>query len=110
MAKSSIPSPDEALAGMAKQGRTPMNKDGIGFTSPSASPKAGTLIKKKGAQFPQAIIQYAATLAAKNSKAKTQQVVPVIVVARKFVSKPKNAAPGEVTLQKEEIVDAFIGE
>jgi len=49
-------------------------------------------------------------LAAKNSKAKTQQVVPVIVVARKFVSKPKNAAPGEVTLQKEEIVDAFIGE
>lgn len=68
------------------------------------------IIKKKGAQFPQAIIQYAATLAAKNSKAKTQQVVPVIVVARKFVSKPKNAAPGEVTLQKEEIVDAFIGE
>jgi hypothetical protein len=50
MAKSSIPSPDEALAGMAKQGRAPMNKDGIGFTSPSASPKAGTLIKKKGAQ------------------------------------------------------------
>jgi predicted ribosome quality control (RQC) complex YloA/Tae2 family protein len=68
------------------------------------------IIKKKGAQFPQAIIQYAATLAAKNSKAKTQQVVPVIVVARKFVSKPKNAAPGEVSLQKEEIVDAFIGE
>jgi hypothetical protein len=47
MAKSSIPSPDEALAGMAKQGRTPMMKDGIKFTSPSASPEAGTLVKKK---------------------------------------------------------------
>ena len=44
---SSIPSPDEALAGMAKQGRTPMNKDGIKFSSPSASPKAGKLVPKK---------------------------------------------------------------
>jgi hypothetical protein len=50
MAKGSIPSPDEALAGMAKQGRTPMMKDGVKFTSPSASPQAGTLVKKKGAQ------------------------------------------------------------
>ena len=46
MAKSSIPSPDEALAGMAKQGRKPMMKDGISFTSPSASPKAGPLVRK----------------------------------------------------------------
>jgi hypothetical protein len=50
MAKSSIPSPDEALAGMAKQGRQPMMKEGIKFSSPSASPDAGTLVKKKGAQ------------------------------------------------------------
>jgi len=48
-------------------------------------------------------------LAAQNSKAKTQNVVPVIAVLRKFVSKPKQAAPGEVSLQKEDIVDAFIG-
>jgi hypothetical protein len=27
-----------------------MNRDGVSFTSPSASPKAGTLIPKKGAQ------------------------------------------------------------
>jgi hypothetical protein len=47
MAKSSNPSPDEALAGMAKQGRTPMNRDGLKFSSPSASPKAGTLVPKK---------------------------------------------------------------
>jgi hypothetical protein len=47
MAKSSIPSPDEALAGMAKTGRKPMMKDGIKFTSPSATPTAGTLVPKK---------------------------------------------------------------
>jgi len=40
----------EALAGMAKQGRKPMNKDGLKFSSPSASPKAGKLVKKKGGQ------------------------------------------------------------
>ena len=50
MAKSSIPSPDEALAGMANAGRTPMGKSGAAFTSPSASPKAGKLVKKGGAQ------------------------------------------------------------
>jgi len=44
---SSIPSPDEALAGMAKQGRTPIGREGAKFSSPSASPKAGTLVPKK---------------------------------------------------------------
>lgn len=67
------------------------------------------IVRKKGVDYPQAVIDYAAVLAAKNSKAKTQNVVPVIAVLRKFVSKPKNAAPGEVSLQKEDIVDAFIG-
>jgi predicted ribosome quality control (RQC) complex YloA/Tae2 family protein len=66
------------------------------------------IIKKKGAEFPQAVIQFAANLAAKNSKAKTQQVVSVIAVPRKFVSKPKNAAVGEVSLQKETVIDAYI--
>lgn len=50
MARSTSSNPDEALAGMAKQGRTPMGKSGVAFTSPSASPKAGKLVKKGGAQ------------------------------------------------------------
>ncbi len=66
------------------------------------------IIKKKGSIYPDSVIQHAAQLAARNSKAKTQSVVPVIAVLRKFVSKPKNAALGEVSVQKEEIVDAFI--
>jgi predicted ribosome quality control (RQC) complex YloA/Tae2 family protein len=66
------------------------------------------ILRKKGAEFPQAVIDFAAQQAAKNSKAKTQQVVPVIATLRKFVSKPKNAAFGEVNVMKEEIVDAFL--
>jgi len=66
------------------------------------------ILRKKGAEFPQAVIDFAAQQAAKNSKAKTQQVVPVIATLRKFVSKPKNAALGEVNVLKEEIVDAFL--
>lgn len=38
----------EALAGMAKQGRTPMNREGTKFSV--SAPKAGKLVKKKGAQ------------------------------------------------------------
>ena len=38
---------DEALAGMAKQGRTPMGKEGVKFSSPSAAPAKGTLVPKK---------------------------------------------------------------
>ena len=66
------------------------------------------IVRKKGVDFPQAVIDFAAQLAAKNSKAKTQQVVPVIATLRKFVSKPKNAAFGEVNVIKESIIDAFI--
>lgn len=41
---------DAALAGSANQGRVPMGKDGVAFSSPSAEPKSGTLVGKKGAQ------------------------------------------------------------
>lgn len=46
MAKQSIPSPEEALAGMAKTGapRQPMYKDGVKFSA--GKPKKGTLVKK----------------------------------------------------------------
>jgi hypothetical protein len=38
---------DEALAGMSGNGRTPMGKDGLSFTSPSANPASGTQVPKK---------------------------------------------------------------
>lgn len=50
MAKSSLPSPDEALAGMAKVGapRKPMGKDALKFTNASATGTGKTtLVPKK---------------------------------------------------------------
>lgn len=38
----------EALAGMAKQGRSPMGREGTKFSV--SAPKAGKLVKKQGAQ------------------------------------------------------------
>jgi predicted ribosome quality control (RQC) complex YloA/Tae2 family protein len=66
------------------------------------------IIKKKGAGFPDTVIQKAAELAAMNSKAKTQKMVPVIYTERKYVSKPRNASPGEVAVLKETVLDVYI--
>lgn len=41
---------DAALAGSANQGRVPMGKEGVAFSSPSAKPQAGTLVPKKNTQ------------------------------------------------------------
>lgn len=65
------------------------------------------ILKKKGSDWPKDVIQQAANLAAQNSKAKAQGMVPVIMCERKFVSKPKNAAPGAVKVVKETIIDAY---
>lgn len=66
------------------------------------------IIRKKGRDFPQSVIGQAARLAALNSKAKRQDMVPVIYTERKYVSKPRNAAPGEVALLRENILDVFL--
>jgi len=66
------------------------------------------IIKKKGSSFPESVIQKAAELAAKNSKAKTQKMVPVIYTERKYVSKPRKAAAGEVAVLKEKVVDVYL--
>jgi len=51
MARSTIPSPDEALAGAAQQGRSVMGREGTAFTAPGASGNTNTtLVPKKGAQ------------------------------------------------------------
>jgi predicted ribosome quality control (RQC) complex YloA/Tae2 family protein len=66
------------------------------------------IIKKKGSGFPESVIKKAAELAAKNSKAKTQKMVPVIFTERKYVSKPRKAAPGEVAVLKEKVMDVYL--
>ncbi|MEM6735855.1 MAG: NFACT RNA binding domain-containing protein [Bacteroidota bacterium] len=57
-----------------------------------------------GKNFPKYVIEYAASLAAANSKRKTDTLCPVIYTFKKFVRKVKRAPPGEVVVEKEEII------
>ena len=66
------------------------------------------LIRRTGQEFNTAVIEHAAHLAALHSKAKHQGFVPVQMALRKFVIKPKGAAPGEVLVQKEQVVDVYL--
>jgi predicted ribosome quality control (RQC) complex YloA/Tae2 family protein len=49
-------------------------------------------------------IEGAASIAAYFSKAKTSGLVPVIFTKRKFVRKPKGAKPGQVVVEREEVI------
>lgn len=66
------------------------------------------IVRKQGNRYPDQVIKAAAKLAAQNSRAKTQKLVPVYCVERKFVTKPKRAAAGEVVVLKETVVDAIL--
>ena len=57
-----------------------------------------------GRGFPNALIEYAASLAAYHSKRKTDSLVPVIYTLKKYVRKQKGTAPGQVTLLQEKVV------
>ncbi len=57
-----------------------------------------------GQNFPKHIIEYAAGIAAANSKRKTDTLCPVIYTPKKFVRKVKGALPGQVIVEKEDIV------
>ncbi len=60
--------------------------------------------EKPGQNFPLHIVEYAAALAAFNSKRKTDSVCPVVYTKKKFVRKPKGSMPGEVIVEKEEVI------
>ena len=53
---------------------------------------------------PKEVLKAAARLAAYYSKMKKAGMVPVAYCERKYVKKPKNAPPGTVTLQREEVI------
>jgi predicted ribosome quality control (RQC) complex YloA/Tae2 family protein len=56
-------------------------------------------------QLPPSTIRQAAEIAALNSDAKHSSLVPVDYTQRKFVRKPRGAAPGLVTYQREKTID-----
>lgn len=50
------------------------------------------------------VLERAAAIAAHYSKARGSHLVPVIVVPRKYVRKPRGAAPGTVVVEREEVL------
>lgn len=63
------------------------------------------VIKRSGQkQIPKEVIEKAASLAAYYSKRKTDSLCPVIVTEKKYVRKPKGLAPGQVIVDKEEVI------
>ncbi len=60
--------------------------------------------EKPGQNFPLHIIEYAASLAALNSKRKTDTLCPVIYTPKKYVRKIKGAPAGQVVVDKEEVL------
>lgn len=60
--------------------------------------------ERPGQNFPQQVIEKAAALAAYYSKRKTDTLCPVIYTEKKFVRKVKGAAPGQVMVDREQVV------
>ena len=65
---------------------------------------------KKGLLVPQATLKLALLLAVQNSEVKHSSLVPVDYTLRKYVRKPKGAAPGFVTYTHEKTVDVRPGD
>jgi predicted ribosome quality control (RQC) complex YloA/Tae2 family protein len=59
---------------------------------------------QSGKTFPTDVIEKAASLAAYYSKRSTDSLCPVIVTPKKFVRKTKDLAPGQVIVEKEEVI------
>ncbi len=60
--------------------------------------------ERPGQNYPVHIIEYAASLAAANSKRKTDSLCPVLYTKKKYVRKVKGAPAGQVIVEKEEIL------
>lgn len=68
-------------------------------------PGSHVLVKKLGTQnIPKSVIEYAARLAAHYSKRKTDTLCPVIYTPLKYVRKRKGLLPGQVIVEKENVV------
>jgi predicted ribosome quality control (RQC) complex YloA/Tae2 family protein len=63
------------------------------------------VIKYKSRQpVPRPVIEKAAQLAAFYSKRKTDSLCPVLYTPKKYVRKPKGALPGQVVVEREEVI------
>ena len=63
-----------------------------------------TVRRKAGQNFPSAVIEMAASLAAKYSKRSGESLVPVLYTLRKYVRKARGAPKGAVIVEKEKVL------
>ena len=79
------------------------NKDDIWLHAKGVS-GSHVIIRSQKHQPNKSIIEIVASFAAHQSKAKGSAWVPVIYTPKKYVRKAKNAPPGAVIVQKEQVV------
>lgn len=60
--------------------------------------------EKPGHVVPNSVKEYAASIAASNSKRKRDSLCPVIITPRKFVRKKKGTPAGQVVVEKEDVI------
>jgi predicted ribosome quality control (RQC) complex YloA/Tae2 family protein len=80
------------------------HKDDLWLHAKDVSGSHVVIKNQSGKNFPRSVIEYAATLAAWNSKRRTDSLCPVTVTLKKYVRKPKGLAAGKVIVEKEEVV------
>ena len=80
------------------------HKDDLWLHAKGVAGSHVVLKRKAGKNFPAAVKEKAASLAAWYSKRKNDTLCPVICTSRKWVRKIKGASPGSVVVEKEEEV------
>ncbi|NQZ78179.1 MAG: fibronectin/fibrinogen-binding protein [Ekhidna sp.] len=80
------------------------NKNDLWLHAKDVSGSHVVVRQKPGQNFPSHVIEKAASIAAANSKRKTDTICPVIFTQKKFVRKVKGAPAGQVIVEKEEVV------
>ncbi len=79
-------------------------KDDLFFHARDVAGSHVILKRQSGTNFPAATLEKVASLAAWYSKRKTDSLCPVAYTARKYVRKPKGAAPGLVLVEREKVL------
>jgi len=88
---------DELISGYAK-------KDDLWLHAKDVTGSHVVIKQKPGSNYPATIIEKAASLAAYYSRRKNDTLCPVIFTPRKYIFKGKGMAPGQVRVEKEEVI------
>lgn len=80
------------------------SKDDIWLHARNVSGSHVIVKSDSNTNLPAVTLEKIAQIAAWHSKGKNDTLCPVIYTRRKYVNKPKGAAPGKVTIQREEVI------